>query len=149
MFFEKQIRVVKSFRHVIVESIEEAITTWDGELTDYITKEQLRKLGQDGKGDPLGNYSISYANYRKSLGLQTDHVDLRLTGKFHSSIRIEAQKRQFKVVSNVPYDTKIIKRYGIDVLKIQQEFLRRFAERRIIPTIKKNLYGKIAKSVST
>jgi len=55
------------------------------EIARLITEDQLAS-GIDGLGRELGDYAPLSVQIRRELGLQTDFIDLNLTGEFYDSI---------------------------------------------------------------
>lgn len=55
------------------------------EIARLITEDQLAS-GIDGLGRQLGDYAPLSVQIRRELGLQTDFIDLHLTGEFYDSI---------------------------------------------------------------
>lgn len=87
----KLINNLKRIRSEGEKMLASAITEY---LPDMAQMQRTRlEEGRDAKGDRLERnngdwypYSPRYAAKRKKLGLQTDHVDLKVTGAFHKGI---------------------------------------------------------------
>lgn len=45
-------------------------------------------------------YFPIYENYRKKMGLQTNHIDLKITGFFHDSLLLDVSKGEISILSN-------------------------------------------------
>jgi hypothetical protein len=144
--FRRQISVIDRIPEVVRDSIKQAITQYESELIEFIRVEQLKKRGEDGEQRPLGEYSLGYRRLRISKGLQVNYIDLIFSGKFVRSIRIVAENDQFRVMSNVEYDTEILNRFGRDVLKIQRKYMEQFVQERVLPLIRNNVTNEFAKS---
>ena len=71
--------------------------------TDMVTRIFANKLDVNGKS--LGGYkSVAYAEYRKSLGLQTEIKDLQLTGSLIRSIEIASTDYGEAIIINNSVD---------------------------------------------
>jgi hypothetical protein len=148
MYFEKQLRIVQELPELIEKSIRRTIHDYDNVLLEYIKTDQLRKKGEDGSGQKLGSYGLGYARIRVARGLQIAHIDLRFTGKFFASLKITAMPKAYKVSSNVAYDTKIVERFGKDVLKISHENLVEFANNILLRNLKRDLNDEFTRTRS-
>lgn len=72
------------------EAFKEAIDTEVKELIIKLnTSEQLGKKGIDSEGDSLGEYAPFTVVERSSLGLQTDHIDFKVTGDYWKSWEVK------------------------------------------------------------
>lgn len=83
-----------------------------------LNQEQL-KVGIDAIGEPLynlkydhANYVFSYAQRRAKRGLQIDHYDLKFTGKFWESIRVDVNSEKFELVSDDPKAGDILEMFA-------------------------------------
>ena len=145
--FDDEIKIIDSIEENISIVIKKVIQDNDIEILDYIRKKQLDEKGEDGKGKKLKpDYSKAYVRIRVKKGRQVSHVDTHFTGKFHATLTINTFSDRFEIVTNVDYDKHIIKRYGIDIIQIQQEYLEEIVFNKIIPEIKKMIDDKFAKS---
>lgn len=45
-------------------------------------------------------YFPDYENYRKKLGLQTNHIDLKINGLLHDSLLLEVSKGEISILSD-------------------------------------------------
>lgn len=126
---------------VVVESIKRN----DFKILDFNRDKQLAEKGEDAKGDQLGTYSNGWKRIRISRGLQVQYVDTRFTGKFHATLKLVVENDQFKIVSQVDYADDIIKKYGADVLGLQQKYLEEIVNTMIIPDIKQMINDKFSR----
>lgn len=70
--------------------------------TDMLVR--IFERNQDVNGKSLGGYSKPYADYRKSLGLQTEIKDLQLTGSLIRSIEIASTDNGEAIIVNNSFD---------------------------------------------
>lgn len=61
------------------------------------TNEQLGEDGIDSKGRSLGDYAPFTVNFRRSKGLQVDHIDFKVTGDYWASWRITVKNDHFLI----------------------------------------------------
>lgn len=141
--FDKEISTFKDIENEIVPTIISTIRKFDFVLLDYNTNKQMNIKGEDSKGSQIGEYSGGYKRIRVKRGLQVDHVDLNFTGKFQAELHIVTENNQFKIESNVTYAEDIVKRYGKQVLGIQQRNLEEFVNNYILPNLKRMINQKI------
>lgn len=67
-----------------------------------LNKEQMLTKGIDADGAPLGDYAPESVEIRKEKGLQTDHIDLRFTGEFQDSMKLNKQGDKFEIDATDP-----------------------------------------------
>jgi len=145
--FDDEIKLITSIEEEIPIVIRRTIEKFDFVLLDYITNKQLDQKGEDALGEKLKpGYSLGYKRIRIKAGLQVDHVDTHFSGKFHASLEIETRENEFVITSNVNYDQYVIGKYGIEIIKIQQQYLEDFVEKYIMPALKNMINDKFTKS---
>ena len=69
------------------------------EKAEELNREQLEK-GLNAKGEQIGEYGGFYKDTRFNQGLQTDFVDLKVTGKFHKSIYAKKEGEDVEIFSD-------------------------------------------------
>ena len=144
--FDAEIQLITDVENEIPNVIRLTLEKFGFVILDYITNKQLDQKGEDALGQKLKpKYSLGYARIRVKKGLQIDHVDTHFSGKFHASLQIETRENEFVISSTVDYDKYIISRYGINILKVQQDYLNEFVEKYITPELKKMIDGKFAR----
>lgn len=97
---EELIVKLKGLPDFIEEAGASAIETNEDNILD-LNKAQLQ-AGVDADGFSLGDYSAYSTMLRKEKGLQTDHIDLRDTGAFYNSQRVNQKGDSFEIVSDDP-----------------------------------------------
>lgn len=141
--FDKEILIFKDIEKEIIPTVISTIKKFDFVLLDYNTNKQMNQKGEDSKGSHIGDYSGGYKRIRIRRGLQVDHVDLHFTGKFQAELKIVTESGEFKIISSVTYADDIVKKYGKNVLGIQQQNLEDFVKNYITPQIKKMINDKL------
>jgi len=145
--FSNEIAIFDEIENNIYNVIKDTIKRFDFVLIDFNTNKQLNRKGVDSKSKPLlPKYADSYVRIRVKKGLQTDHVDLNFTGAFQKSITITVENDQFIIESDVHYDKYLVKKYGKNILGIEQQYLNEFAENYLYPQLKKSIDDQLAKS---
>ncbi len=147
-FLHKQIAILEGIPTAIERSIQKSIQDYDNVLLEYIKTDQLRKKGEDGKGNKLGQYREGYARIRINRGLQVAHIDLRFSGKLFASLKITANAKDFRVGIDVPYEKEVLERFGKDILQIQQENLVEFANNILLRNLKRDLNDEFSRARS-
>ena len=144
--FDAEIQLITDVENEIPNVIRLTLEKFGFVILDYITNKQLDQKGEDALGNKLKPaYSEGYKRIRVKQGLQTAHVDTHFTGKFHASLYIQTREKEFQVYAMVDYQKNIISRYGINILKVQQDYLNEFVEKYITPELKKMIDGKFAR----
>lgn len=93
------------------------------EVVRLITEDQLAS-GIDGNGDELGEYAPLSVAIRSELGLQVDHIDLKLTGDFYDSIT--ANVDAYGIVTDgegQKPDQNLFVSFGEDIIRLSDENL--------------------------
>lgn len=145
--FDDEIAIIQDIENNISDVIKQTVQKFGFVIVDYNTNKQLDRKGEDSKGKKLfPKYTKAYARIRVKKGLQVDHVDTHFTGKFHASITVEAREDEFVIRSNVEYDKYLVKKYGEDILGVQEQYLQEFVNNYLHPALKTMINDKLAKS---
>lgn len=143
MIFGKQIAFIEKLKKEIHNQLKLTIEFNGSFIVQKIKEEQLFKKGEDGNEKKLKGYSRFTIRYKLAKGQPTDRTTTRDTEKFHNSITIDATPQYFLVSSNVPYDKWIVKQYGKDILKVNNDNLREFLIKFYLPNLKRYVNNKI------
>jgi len=112
------------------------------EIVRLITEDQLAS-GIDGKGQYLGDYAPYSIAIRRSLGLQVDHIDLKLTGEFYDSITANVISNGIEVDGDGQKpDQNLFTTFGNDIISLTDENLQY-----IIEEVKENYLSYIYKAL--
>ena len=136
MLFAKQIEFIENFEKTIFEVLQKTINDNDFVIKDYIINKQLFREGIDGNNKKLEGYRRTTIKLKKAKGDPIDRTTLRDSGEFYSQIQVDAFSDRFEISSNVSHDVFIIKKYGIDVLKVTHENLSEFMQKYFIKNLK-------------
>ena len=88
MPFDKKINQLKFIRKNLGKFIGESAKRNSNILEDSITQDQLFEKGEDGLGNPLGEYSDFTKLFKETIAGQlgrstrSDHITLKDTGEF-------------------------------------------------------------------
>lgn len=66
-------------------------------IKDLNTEDQLGKDGIDALGDTLGEYAPFTVQKRSELGLQTNHIDFKVTGDYWASWNITVNRQAITI----------------------------------------------------
>lgn len=89
-----------------------------------LANEQMYERGIDGLGEPIGEYTEMTKQIKQSKGQRTDHMTLRDTEAFHSSIKIGNVTANQAEIDSEPIKsdgTNLLLKYGTDILEMTQE----------------------------
>jgi len=142
--FDAQIKFITELEKELFSELEKTIQEYDFVLKDYIINKQLFREGIDGDGNKLLGYRRTTIRIKIAKGDPVDRTTLRNEGDFYRHIEITATPYYFVVSSNVPYDDKLINKYGKGILKVSHENMREFFNNYFIP----NLREYAAKQIS-
>ena len=89
-------------------------------ITEYITQTQLFKLGEDGRGEKLQEYTPFTKILKRDAGQPFDRTTLKDTGTFYNSFRVKVNNGgEVKVIASDPND--LIGKYGENILSLSNE----------------------------
>ncbi len=80
-----------------IESIDEQV---QDEIIRLNTEDQLGDKGIDSLDQSLGDYAPFTVRVRSSLGLQTDHIDFKVTGEYWESWDTEVRRDVLVITVN-------------------------------------------------
>lgn len=142
--FAKEISLLRGINDEIHNVIINTIRKFDFVLLDYQTNKQMNTKRENSWGRQIGIYKNErYKRYRISKGLQVDSVDLRLTGKFQSTLEIITEENLFRIRANVDYADDLYEMYGPYILGLQEKYLSEFVNNYLIPEIRKMVSNKL------
>ncbi len=127
----------------LMAAVHEAIV----ETTADIISLQQNQLGEGitGKEVPIKNlirnseeYSSWWGDYRASIGLQTDHFDLKVTGALWNSIKVDVNTSTYNIIFTDEKTADIEDLFG-DVLGLTKanrgEYVRSFFKPKLLDII--------------
>lgn len=99
---ENLIKKLKRLPGFIKDVVDNSIQSNKDEILD-LNKSQMLVAGVDSEGRSLGDYSPKSIEERKKRGLQTEHIDLRFTGKFQDGMKLKKVKKgEYEITSTDP-----------------------------------------------
>jgi hypothetical protein len=81
-------------------------------IIDLNTKDQLGIHGVDSNDERMRDYAAFTVRERASLGLQTDHVDFKVTGDYWGSWTITANEREIEITVDRERFSKLVNELG-------------------------------------
>lgn len=115
-------------------------------IIQYNADTQMYKLGQDSKGSIIRPaYRPATIRLKRAKGQPTDRVTLRDTGKFHKTLIVTPKEDYVEISSDLEYAKYLFKRYGDDVLGIQEELLKEFVTRYVVPKLQEDANKRLSK----
>lgn len=146
MGFDRKIKQINGIKKNIGRFIGESALRNSNVLEDAITEDQLHGKGEDGLGQSLGEYSDFTKNFKTTiagqLGRDTriDHITLRDTGEFHSSIKVGLTRDGIKIDSEPKKeDTDLIDEFGEAILFVNDQNLEEFRRPFLLDDIRDNI----------
>jgi hypothetical protein len=116
---EDLINELRLLPETVQGAVDKALIDDQFEIAE-INREQLLS-GFDAEGNPLGQYAEMTKAIRRRRGLQTDHIDLRFTGKFQKSFEINKVGEDYSLTARDPkWEDKLMQRWP-DAIGIQTE----------------------------
>lgn len=82
------IRKLEGIEEFVRDSVDAAIEIEEEAIVD-LNRSQLQVQGVDAMGKGLGEYTPLSKTLRAEAGLQTEYVDLKFTGAFQDSLKID------------------------------------------------------------
>ena len=135
MPFKKKISQLRQIKKNLNRFIGESVLKNRNIIEDAITEDQMWEKGIDGFGKALGKYSPFTEQFKKTIAgrlgrdTRSDHITLRDTGAFHSSIKVRLQRDGIKIDSDpVKDDTNLLVEYGEEILFLTEENLTEFRD---------------------
>jgi len=102
---------------------------------DHIIKEnvsQMYDLGQNIKGESLGEYTPTSKWIKQQKGQRTDHITLRDTGDFHKGIGMkksgETQKESEFEIKSKDWKSDMLERGFPNIFGLNEEKLKNFTQ---------------------
>lgn len=98
-----------SERQAFIESVDSSVKQL---IIDLNTKEQLGEFGIDADGNSLGEYAPFTVQVRSELGLQTDHVDFKVTGDYWKSWNVAVNGDEINITVDNLLFTELVQDLG-------------------------------------
>lgn len=138
---------VKQLKASINEVVRDTFETYKDVIIDFQVNKQLFEKGQDSKGSIIRPaYKPITIKIKRQKGQPTDRVTWKDTGRLHHAVMVLPRENEVEIIANVPYAKFLLKKYGDDVLGIQEDLLKEFIIKFVVPNIKKDWNDKLAKS---
>lgn len=143
--FEQAKRTVSELKSSLNQIVKETFEKNGYVIKEIQTQKQLYQ-GEDSKGSFIRPaYKPMTIRIKMKKGQPTDRVTLKDTGKFYNSIKVIANETFVEVTTSIEYSKELFKKYGDNILGIQEELLRDFAEQYILPNIKHSFNDKLTR----
>lgn len=96
-------------RKAFVQSVDKDVKQL---IIDLNTKDQLGEFGIDSEAKDLGDYSPTTEEFRKSQGLQIDHVDFKVTGDYWKSWKVTVNSQEIIITVDNLLFTELVEDLG-------------------------------------
>lgn len=136
---------VKDIEKVLYPTLKDVFIRYDNVIKQTNTQEQLFTLGQDAKAQSLGSYAESTKRIKIRKRQPIDRVTLKDTGDFYDSITVTATDKEVIIETSIEYAQFLVKRYGKEILGVQDMFLKDFYDKYIVPELENEINKIIEK----
>jgi hypothetical protein len=144
--FDEARKRLNEMRDNVNQLVKETFEEHKKLIIQYNADTQMYKLGQDKKGSIIRPaYAYSTKLKKIKVGQPTDRVTLRDTGRFHKTLIVTPKENYVEISSDVEYAKYLFTKYGNDVLGIQEELLKEFVVRYVVPKIQEDANKKLGK----
>ncbi len=145
--FDKARDAVEQMKNSVNPLIQETMEQYKSVILDYQVEKQLYDKGEDSKGSIIRPaYSPLTVKIKFKKGQPTDRVTWKDTGTLYKTMRIIPKADSVEILLSVPYAKELLEKYkDNEVLGIQEELLKEFVQKYILPNLKKR-YDTITKS---
>ena len=135
--FDNAKAAIRDFKAQINPTIQRTFEENKLVIHDFQVNKQLFEKGQDSKGSIIRPaYSPITIKLKRKKGQPTDRVTWKDTGHLHKSIKVIPKGDEVEITTDVSYAKYLFKKYGDDVLGIQEELLKEFVQGYILPNLK-------------
>ena len=142
--FDKAKEAIRGLSGGINDVIKETFRQQQKLIVNYNAEEQLYKLGEDSKGSIIKPaYSRATVKLKRAKGQPINRVTLRDTGKFHKTLIVTPFEDYVEISSNISYSKYLLKKYGDNILGIQEELLKDFVKLYVLPKLKEEAKRKL------
>lgn len=145
--FQEKINALRAFD--FGQELETIVTENQDKLPEYITKQLSEGISGDGKPTTIfgrSGYSKRTVEIKEAngtgLGAVTDRVTNYMTGQFYESIKVQTEGQTFEADSDVSYFGDIRLYSPDELLEVDEENRRDFAETVTLPAITEALKAK-------
>ena len=130
---------IQDIEDSIYPTLKDVFTKHSDIIKEINTEQQLYAVGQDSKGKSLGSYAESTKRIKIRKRQPIDRVTLKDTGDFYESVRIIAKDDELIIETSIEYAKYLTKKYGADILGIQDMELSDFTKKYIFPELENNI----------
>ena len=139
---------VKAIQEVIYPTLRDVINANSNILKEILTERQLFDKGQDSKGSRIKpSYAQTTISIKRKKSQPTDRVTLKDTGDYYDSISFEGKSNTMVITANIGYASFLSKKYGADILGVQNMEFEDFYNKYIEPELSKNIDSIIEKGI--
>lgn len=146
MSFSKKINELNNVKRNLDKFIGESVLRNKHVLEDNITEDQLFEKGEDGQGNPLGEYADSTKFFKETIAGQlgrstrSDHITLKDTGEFYKSIEVKLTSKGMEIIADAQKeDTNLLDEFGKAILFVNEENLEAFKRPILLDDVRDNI----------
>lgn len=144
--FDKALSKAIQLKIEVNISIKQAFEDNSLVIKDIQVNKQLFDKGEDSHGSVIRpSYKPITISIKKAKGQPFNRVTLKDTGDFHRSIEVIPKDDELEISTSIEYAKWLFKKYGDDVLGIQEEIMKEFIQKYTLVTMKKKFNDIIDK----
>ena len=139
---------VKAIEEVIYPTLSDVINTNSNALKEILTERQLFDKGQDSRGSRIKpSYAQTTISIKRKKNQPTDRVTLKDSGDYYDSISFEGKTKTMVITASIGYASFLSKKYGSDILGVQDMGFETFYNKYIEPQMTQNINSIIEKGI--
>lgn len=142
--FDDARRKIAELKDLVNPIVQDTFEEYKSLIISFNADSQMFEKGQDAKGSLIRPaYKPMTIKMKKKKGQPYDRVTLRDTGKFHRELEVIPHATYVEIKSSVEYSKYLIKKYGENILGIQEELLRDFVTKYVRPNLQSQLRERL------
>lgn len=142
--FDDARRKIAELKDLVNPIVQDTFEEYKSLIISFNADSQMFEKGQDAKGSLIRPaYKPMTIKMKKKKGQPYDRVTLRDKGKFHRELEVIPHATYVEIKSNVEYSKYLIKKYGENILGIQEELLRDFVTKYVRPNLQSQLRERL------
>lgn len=142
--FDDARRKIAELKDLVNPIVQDTFEEYKSLIISFNADSQMFEKGQDAKGSLIRPaYKPMTIKMKKKKGQPYDRVTLRDTGKFHRELEVIPHATYVEIKSSVEYSKHLIKKYGENILGIQEELLRDFVTKYVRPNLQNQLRERL------
>jgi hypothetical protein len=132
------------------ETIVETINATDRDIVRLIRTQMAFGLKGSGKIQNVYthkyDYSLWWGDHRKTLGLQIDFFDFKVTGEFYRSIGVfKVSSTSFDIYARSSKTSNLVKLFTDNIFNLNDESIQEYINENFFPELRRRIESKLGK----